>query len=112
MTTSLPDDYRAKAVEQRALANQLLEKPDLMQSPKLLVAAIAGQVNATVYDGLADMMDYLSASGQQDGRMNRLRVIMTRNDAIRKAAAKGQASGDWSLFDKLVAEEQSSNGSG
>jgi hypothetical protein len=103
---SLPEEYRQKASEQRELSKQLVEDPKLLEKPKLLVAAIAGQVNATVLSSLADVMDYLRVTTGQDSRLQRLNDIVTRANALRTAAARG----DWSELDKMTEGEEPANG--
>lgn len=107
---TLPEEYRQKAQEQRELSLELLKAPDVLTSATKLVSAIAGQINATVLTGLADLMDYQRVTTGQDSRVQKMQAYMERNALIRNAAAKGQASGDWSDWEKLVGAGDPING--
>ena len=99
---SLSDKFRQKASDQSAASLQMFEAEDFERSAKKQALAVIGQVNATLLDGLADVVDHLTllaASGGGQANEKRLTILRT-NDAIRRAAAKG----DWSEFDRLSAE--------
>ena len=95
---NLSTDFRERAEQQRAAATVVLESTEFDRNPRKQAAAIVGQVNATVFDALADMVDYLRNCEKIDDVAARRRAILERNDAIRRAAAVG----NWDEFDKLT----------
>ena len=95
---SLPTEFRQRAAQQRAASSVLVDADDFEQKPRNQVAAIVGQLNATIYDALADTIDYLRGGEKIDMLADRRRAILERNDAIRRAAA----SGNWDEFDRLT----------
>ena len=104
---SLPDEFRALAKEQKEVANALIAEgvlvkpsadPNEPDDYTMLIAAIAGQVNATLYNALADMADHLRRVEQVNANDARLQARLKLNDQIRIAAAKG----NWDEFDKLT----------
>lgn len=101
----LPDDYRARAKEQVAASAALFEEGDFDSNAKKQALAIIGQVNATVLTGLADVMDYLRQTTGADSAMARRKLILEKNDEIRKAAANG----DWKKFDQITGAADPAN---
>jgi hypothetical protein len=95
---NLSTDFRQRAVQQRDASFVLVNADDFEQKPRNQVAAIVGQLNATIYDALADTIDYLRGGERIDAIADRRRAILERNDAIRRAAA----SGNWNEFDRLT----------
>lgn len=86
-----PDEMRANAAEQRALANKLIDA-DKLDEAQNLISAIVGHVNATVLETGASVIDAMnSPSGQPMTRREKF-------DAIRLAVANG----DWDEFDRLA----------
>ena len=109
---SFPDDLRQEASEQRELANDLIGNHPLIRTKvdgdglestdaTNLVSVIVGHVNATMMETIADLTDFLS-TGNVAGLNPQRQAAIDRNDAIRKAAARAHATGDWNEFDKLT----------
>ncbi len=93
---------RKESAELHGAAKTLLEAADLNHNAKKQIQAIVGFVAAKQLAALADLATYLKEGDKQDARDERRNAIMERMDAIRLAAAKGSASGDWDDFDKLA----------
>jgi hypothetical protein len=93
---------RKESAELHEAATTLLESSDLNVNPKKQIQAIVGFVASKQLAALADLATYLKEGDKLDARTERLDAIMKRMDAIRLAAAKGSASGDWDDFDKLA----------
>ena len=102
---SLAEEFRQRAKEQIGGSSALFEADDFERSAKKQALAVIGQVNATVLEGLADVVDLLDTiatlggSGSSPANERRVKLLKV-NDAIRKAAAKR----DWNEFDRLTAE--------
>jgi hypothetical protein len=108
MVNLFSSELHRRASDQRAAAAVMLESVDLGTEPKKQVTAIVGFCTANVLDALADVLDYLRESPGLDAKMAERRKIMERNDAIRRAAAKG----DWAEFDRLVGDSGPAPGTG
>lgn len=110
--SGLSEDFRSRAATQAEASAALFNEPDFQTNAKKQALAIIGQVNSTIYGGLADMLDTLPKAMGSESMLARRLESLRRNDAIRKAAAKGE----WSEFDKLVAgldtSGESTDGSG
>lgn len=98
MDIALADHFRAKAKLQRDAANTLLGAGDFDTSAEKQVAATVGQVNANTLEALADLIEYQHATESGGSLAAKRRAILERNDAIRRAAARGQ----WDEFDRLT----------
>ena len=94
---TLPDDFRARAKIQRDLANQLLTETDVLTNPTKLVSSIVGQINATVLETQADMMDFMRLTAAQDAAIGQRSALIAKMNSARMAAARG----DWDEFDRL-----------
>ena len=103
MDDSLAEKFRERSKEMREAAAALLTSPSFTEDSKKLIAAIVGQIDADLYDALGDMLDYQVAKSSSDPKMAARKSLIAKNDAIRKAAAKGSATGDWNEFDRLAA---------
>lgn len=99
---ALADDFRAKAKQNVEGSTALLDAPDFATDPKKQVLAVIGQVNATIYSALADTLEQPSGSAGADPMLALRKSIIEKNNAVRKAAAYGYSTGDWSGFDKLT----------
>ena len=106
---SLADELRAQAIEERATANTIVtsrpliktsEAPDgtLELDAKNLLVAVIGHVNATIFEQIADLMDYQRITIGEDSTVARQEARAMKYDAIRRAAA----AQDWTTFDELV----------
>lgn len=96
----IADDFRARSKANAEASETLMKANDFGPSkPIPFASAIIGQVNATIYLALADMMDFTRLSTGLDATSQRRMKILEINNAIRVAAAKG----DWDGFDKLSA---------
>jgi hypothetical protein len=114
--TALGDRLRAKAKDEleavKPFQNDFANWDQAEQQKFLLMHA---QINATIYETVADAVDYLAmhTSTSDDGQKFR-EAVLKRNEAIRIAAAKG----DWETFQKVVAglgkiiEENDGNNTG
>lgn len=100
--TTLAEDFREKAKQNVEGSTTLFDAPDFAADAKKQAMAVIGQVNATVYSALADMMDYQQLSASADAAMERRRAVIKRNHEIRIAASNAAATGDWNEFDRLV----------
>ena len=98
----LSDVFRRRSQEQAASSAALFDEEDFDENPKKQALAIIGQVNATVLDAFADVLDnstLLGKSAAASALFERRKKVLERNDAIRMAAAKGE----WDEFDRLAA---------
>lgn len=103
---SLADDFRARAKANAEGSNSLFEAADFDTSPRKQVMATIGQVNATIYTALADKLEQSgSSAGAADPMLALRKSIIEKNNAVRKAAAYGYSTGDWSNFDKLTSTD-------
>lgn len=98
MTGPLIAEFRNRARQQREAANVLLAGSEILTDPKKQVAATVGHVASHLFDALADLVEYQQADLEGDTMASRRRAILERNNAIRKAAARG----DWNEFDRLT----------
>lgn len=98
MATPLAEDFRARAKAQREAANTLLGAADLKSNAEKQIAATVGQVNATLLEALADVLDYQKAADRLSPLAARRQTILEKNNAVRIAAARGQ----WEEFDRLT----------
>jgi hypothetical protein len=103
---SLADEFRTRAKEHRDAANSLIDASAIL-TDRNHVAATVGHVTAQLYTALADMEDYHHRAEEVESATARRRAILERNDAIRKAAARG----DWDEFDRLTGIESDASGS-
>ena len=95
---SLSGNYRAKAAEQREAVAPLFTTEKLVD-PKNRVMVTVGQCNATIFDALADVVDFIDGK-QKLARMNdMMKAKMELSNALRTAAT----AGDWDKFSELVA---------
>lgn len=109
--TKLSDDFRQRAKTNAEGSNTLLAAEDFDTSPKKQALAIIGQVNATIYSALADMMDL--GTGRHSALADSVSSRLALNSALRTAAAKGE----WDEFNRLagatgVADGGATNGTG
>lgn len=107
---SLSDKWREKAASNTEGSNALFDEADFATNPKKQVLATIGQVNATIYSALADLLDDLSVqrSAGADAVTEKRRAMLRRTNDIRTAAARG----DWDEFDRLAAGDGPAEPSG
>jgi len=99
----MAEKFRERSKEMREAAASLLTSPSFTEDSKKLIAAIVGQIDADLYDALADMLDYQASKSSSDPKVAARQALIAKNDAIRKAASKAASTGDWSDFDRLAA---------
>ena len=93
---------REESAELHDAATLLLESSDLRSDTRKQIQAIVGFVTARQYAVLADLITYLKEGDKQDAQAERRDAVMKRMDAIRFAAAKGAANGEWDDFDRIA----------
>jgi hypothetical protein len=86
---ALSDDFRTKAKQNVDGSVSLFESADFATDPKKQAMAVIGQVNATIYSALADMLEQSSSPAGADPLVSVLSRHIARNAAIRKAAFSG-----------------------
>jgi hypothetical protein len=86
---ALSDDFRTKAKQNVDGSVSLFEVADFATDPKKQAMAVIGQVNATIYSALADMLEQSGAPAGADPLVSVLSRHIARNAAIRKAAFSG-----------------------
>jgi len=94
----LSADFRRKAAEQREATAPLYTTEKLVD-PKNRIVVTVGQCNSTMYDALADVVDYLDGQQKLSKLAETLKQRMELTHAIRTAAA----TQDWDKFAELVA---------
>ena len=97
--STLSDKFRSLAKTNVEGSNQALEADDFGVSPKKQALAIIGQINATIYNALADTLDEKRAPATGESS---LAQTIAWNHALRLAAARG----DNDEFDRLTATLQ------
>lgn len=97
-----PDDMRAKAKDLFAAAGKRLADANLGASIETQVAVTVDQTAATVMALLADISETMNPDVKAKKAKQILAESIAKNDALRKAAAKGFGKNDWSEFDRLV----------
>lgn len=103
----LSETFRRRSKEQSESSLALFAEADFDTNAKKQAMFVIGQVNATMLDALADVLDngtLLGKSAAASALFERRRKVLERNDAIRLAAAKGE----WDEFDRLAAGRDSS----
>lgn len=112
----LAKQYRDLAAEHNSAARSLYDSDTFITDTRKQTNAVVGFVSSKLYHALADMVEYFEGKEQLDPKIAQRKAILERNEAIRKAAARG----DWDEFDKLSAgssneqggdKESTSNGS-
>ena len=98
---TLADKFREEAAEYRTAANALIGAEDILTRADKLVPAIVGHVHANTLEALAELTNYIHFKDGMSGLTVQRKAIIDRSEAIRKAAAIGATTGDWSEFDKL-----------
>jgi hypothetical protein len=105
-------DLRRKSEEQFEASRSILNKEnfDSRAKPSEQIAVIVGQLSAVVLNTAADILENLSEfndlKGLADERHARRLQRIKESSAVRDAAAKGFASGDWSQFDALFSSRE------
>jgi hypothetical protein len=99
---SIGTKLRSDAAELRANAALLIKADDLSTNIPKQIAATVGLTSANVLDGIADLSDAMRVTAPLSPLAAKREEFMTKNDAIRRAAALAQASGNWSDFDRLT----------
>lgn len=97
-----PDEMRATAKSLVTGAVTRLKAATLTEAEQVQVAVITDQVNGFTLATLADVIDSLNPDAKAQRAKQLLAAYSAREDALRKAAAKGYSKHDWSDFDKLV----------
>lgn len=104
MTNSLAEQFRQRAESYSEASDVLFRSVEFAGDAVKQATAIIGKVNANTLFAFADMLDYLDAKAYGGLKDERRKSVIDTNAAIRLAAARASASGDWSQFDKLVTE--------
>lgn len=107
-----PDEMRATAKALVTGAVTRLKAANLTEAEQVQVAVITDQVNGFVLASLADAIESLNPDAKAKRAKQLLAEYSAREDALRKAAAKGYSKNDWSDFDKLVDGVSDDTGSG
>lgn len=97
-----PDEMRTKA---RALyddAKKRLTTAALGAAIETQVAVTVDQTAATILAVLADVVETLNPDAKALRAKQVLAEFAAKNDALRKAAAKGYKDNDWTDFNRLV----------
>ena len=100
--SALSDQMRARATEFRDGAATLLtdeNKSKLAADIHQQIAAIVGKVGALTLDAMADVIESGGAIAVLDAKTQRRKMILEKNDAIRRAAAAGK----WDEVERLAA---------
>lgn len=116
--SGLGDDFRKRAEKQKATAVELFGSREHDTNRRVQGSAIIAKVTANMLSLLGELVDYLRLSEEVDDATARRRAQSERLDAIRKAAVAGAATGDYTNYDRLIAEfgrtigSRSGNGEG
>ena len=102
----LGDDFRRRSDEHNETAASILVAPDFVTDPKKQTAVVVAKVTANVLQLLGETVDYLEVSSSKPVQSN-----VNSQHELRKAAAIGVSTGDWSKFNELV-EQGHDSGSG
>ncbi|MEE9597222.1 MAG: hypothetical protein V3V96_10645 [Acidiferrobacterales bacterium] len=102
--SGLGDNFRERAEKQNATAAELFGSREHDTDRKVQGSAIIAKVTANMLLLLGEVVDYLRLSVEVDDATTRRRAQSERLDAIRKAAAAAAATGDYTNYDRLVAE--------
>jgi hypothetical protein len=94
-----PDEMRATAKTLVQGAQARLTAGGLSPAEATQVSVIIDQVNGFTLMTLADLVELMNP----DLKKQQVKKFIDSQDAIRKAAARGFSSGDYSEFDSLVA---------
>lgn len=94
-----PDEMRATAKALVTGAQAKLNAAGLSPTEAAQVSVIIDQVNGFTLMTLADLVELMNP----DLKKQQVKKFIDSQDAIRKAAAKGYSTGDYSEFDSLVA---------
>jgi hypothetical protein len=96
---ALATKFRESAREKSDLADKIMAETSFAADPKNQITVVVGKVVAHMLVALADVLEFQDGARQIDGKAERRRQSLEKNDAIRRAAA----AGNWDEFDQLVA---------
>lgn len=105
-----PDEMRAKAKELYEDSKKRLTTANLGANIEIQIAVTADQTAATMMAVLADVVETLNPDAKASRVKEYLAEMSAKNDALRKAAAKGFSKNDWSDFDRIVDGTQAVSG--
>lgn len=108
--SAMADKLRQMAAEQRAASAPLLDQDKFDKDPKMQALFIIGQVSGNVFEAVADAVQVhdILHPPQETPMQTLRRRALEKAEALRKAAAHGNKTGDWHEFDRLAAGESNS----
>lgn len=106
----LGDDFRNRSDEQHKAALALFDAADFTTDPKSQVLFVVGKNAANTLQLLGEVVDYLEAMQSITNSDEKLQKLHEANDAIRRSAALGFATGNWGEFDRLIGGSDGGSG--
>ena len=98
--SGLSEAFRQKASDQVAASSPLFDAPDFETNAKKQALAIIGQVNATIFGALADVLESGRLSAGTSAIRESVEAVSQLSSAIRLATARATVTGDWHEFDR------------
>lgn len=95
----LTDKWRARVEELNQALVPLLKKSTVVAEQ---VEATKAAIVPELLLAIADMLQVLESTPEQNAGMRRLQKIVQRNEQIRLAAAKALKDGNWAEFDRIA----------
>lgn len=102
--TMLGDDFRRRAEKNNATAEELFASAKFASSPKVQASAVIAKVTANFLYIQGELVDYLRMSDATDAASARRMKYAEQNEAMRNAYVAGVESGDFTEYDRLLAE--------
>lgn len=98
----LARDFERRAKEQAEAAVTLFDASDFSVDAHKQSLFIVAKTTANLLHLLAELTAYLKTTDQNDEMSTLRQEIMEKSNAVRTAAARAAASGNWDEFDRLT----------
>lgn len=112
MKNRLARDFERRAKEQAKSAETLFEAVDFVTDVKKQALFVVGKVTSNLFVAMAELAAYLGAADKLDEMDILRKEAMEKSNAIRTAAARGSATGNWDEFDRLAGFTESGSPEG